>query len=211
MIQRSSLATVASLAAVVAVAACTAPAPILVPPTEGDGGVAGGCAPRPVTAPAMWIPPHALHSNLCTAQDAAAITSCFVQGQGCDVVVSATCRACAVSGDTAQYSSALIVHDQSSARPLALNIAGCVGAVSGDLSAGGCGAKLAAKEACTASSCAGCTDPIEFQSCAAQAEASVCAAANAGAQCAAPYMAQCVQGTTELEVAFNLVTLFCGP
>lgn len=100
---------------------------------------------RVVSAAVMWIPPHALHSNVCTPQDAAAIVSCFVQGQSCDVPVSAACHACAVSGDTTPYSSALIVHDPSSGKAPELNIAGCVGAASGDPSLAGCGAKLAAK------------------------------------------------------------------
>lgn len=194
-----------------ALVACAAPETSPVMPTE-DSGIAGSCAPQPVTAPAVaWIPPHALHGNVCTPQDAAAIVSCLVQHQSCDAPVSAACHACAVSGDTTPYSSALIVHDQSSGKALELNIAGCVGAASGDPSLAGCGPKLAAMEACTASACAGCTDPTGSQHCTTLAATSVCATANAGAQCAAPYMAQCVQGTTELEVAFNLVKVFCGP
>jgi len=80
MIQRAFLAAVASLSVALAVAACAAPA-------IGDSHDAadarppidGSCAPQSVTAPVVtWIPPHALHSNVCTPQDAAAIVSCFV-------------------------------------------------------------------------------------------------------------------------------------
>lgn len=212
MIQRASLSTVASLSIALA-AACTAPATgaghdaaDAPPPSDG------GCAPQPVTAPvATWIPPHVLHSNVCTPQEVAAIVSCFVQGQSCNVAVSIACHSCAVSGDTTPYASAVIVHDRSSGKTPELNIAGCVGAASGDPSVSGCGAKLAAKDACIAASCARCTDQAGLQHCSTQAGTTVCATENAGAQCAAPYLAQCVQGTTQLEVAFNLVKVFCGP
>jgi hypothetical protein len=214
MIQRVALAVVASLCAAVAAAACSAPATGAGPdaasvPPPGDG--AGSCPPRPVTPPPIkWIPPHALHGNVCTPQDAAAIASCFVQAQSCEVLVSATCHGCAVSGDSSASSAALIVHDQSGNTD-ELNIAGCVGALSGDPSASGCGAKLAARDACITSACTACTDSASLSSCATRAATTVCAAANADAQCAAPYLPQCNQGTTELEVAFNLVRVFCGP
>jgi hypothetical protein len=212
---RVCLATVASLSAALAGAACATPA---APPATGDdGGVAGdgaagGCPPRAVTAPAItWIPPHPLHSNACTPSDAAAIVSCILDGQSCNVLVTVACRTCAVSGDTTPSSAALIVHDQSAGRAPELNIAGCVGAASGDPSLAGCGAKLAAKDACIASACAGCTAPADAQSCSTQATATVCAAASADAQCATPYLAQCVQGANQGEIAFNLVKVFCGP
>jgi hypothetical protein len=177
-----------------------------------DAAVPGVCSPQPITAPApVWIPPHALHRNVCTPQEAAAIVSCFVENQNCQVLVSSACHQCAVSGDTTPYSSALILHDQNPGKAPELNIEGCVGAVAGDPSAAGCGPRLAAKYSCSASSCGGCADPTGFQTCSAQADTSVCATANANAQCAAPYMSQCVQGSTELEVAFNLVKVFCGP
>ncbi len=181
-------------------------------PPLGDGGVTPGvCAPQPVTAVApAWIPPHALHRNVCTPQEAAAIVSCFVQNQNCQVLVSSACHQCAVSGDNTPYSSALIVHQTPGVAP-ELNIEGCVGAVSKDPSATGCGPKLAAKYACAASACAGCKDAAGFQTCSTQADTTSCATQSAAAQCAAPYLAQCVQGTTELEVAFNLVKTFCGP
>lgn len=181
-------------------------------PSLGDGGVAGVCSPQPTPPPAAtWIPPHALHRNVCTPQEAAAIVSCFVENQNCQVLVSSACHQCAVSGDTTPYSSALIVHDQKPGTAPELNIEGCVGAVAGDPSATGCGPKLAAKYQCAAASCAGCTDATGFKTCSASADTTTCATSNTAAQCAAPYMAQCVQGASELDVAFNLVKTFCGP
>lgn len=179
-------------------------------PVLGDGG--GVCAPQTVTptVPA-WKPPHALRRNVCTPQEAAAIVQCFVQKQNCQVLVSSACHQCAVSGDTTPYSSALIVHDQNPGQAPELNIEGCVAAAAGDPSATGCGPKLQAKYTCAASACTGCTDPTGYQTCAQQADTTVCATQNQAAQCAAPYIGQCVQGTTELEVAFNLVKVFCGP
>lgn len=177
-----------------------------------DGGAAGVCAPQTVTTPTiMWKAPHALHRNVCTPQEAAAIVSCFVQNQNCNVLVSSACHQCAVSGDATPFSSALIVHDQNPSLAPELNVEGCVGEMAGDGSANGCGPKLAAKYQCEQSSCAGCTDATSYQSCAAQSDTGSCATANTTAQCAAPYLGQCVQGTTELEVAYNLVKVFCGP
>jgi hypothetical protein len=213
MIQRAC-ATVAAMSAAVAAAACATPA--APPMSTGDGGLAdtggaGGCPPQSITPPAItWIPPHALHSNACSQSDAAVILSCVLDGQNCTALVTVTCRACMISGDTTPSSATVIVHESPGSAP-ELNIAGCVGAASGDPSAGGCGAKLAAKTACIASACAGCTAPTDFQSCSAQASTSVCAAANADAQCAAPYMALCVHGATEGEIALNLANVFCGP
>lgn len=178
----------------------------------GDSGVAGACTPQAATPPAAtWIPPHALHRNVCTPQEAAAIVSCFVQNQNCDVLVSSACHQCAVSGDTTGYSSALIIHDQNPSRGPELNVEGCVAAMSGDPSATGCGPKLVAKYACEAAACSTCADPTSAQQCAAQSDTTTCATQNTAAQCAGPYMSQCVQGTTDLEVAFNLVKTFCGP
>jgi hypothetical protein len=207
---RAPLVAVVCLSAALA-AACSASA------TGGnltDGSIvdATSCAPQPVTAPApAWVPPHPLHGNVCSPQDGAAIVSCLLLGQSCNVPVSLACHVCAVSGDTSATSAALIVHDPGSGKAAELNIAGCVGAASGDPSSAGCGARLAVKEWCFASACAACPDPASSQACTSQAAAGVCATANAEAQCAAPYLAECVQGTTQLEIAFNLVKVFCGP
>lgn len=179
----------------------------------GDAAVTGGaCTPQTATPPSIiWKAPHALHRNVCTPQEAAAIVSCFVQNQNCYVPVSSACHQCAVSGDSTAYSSALIVHDQNPSLAPELNVEGCVGALAGDTSANGCGPKLAAKYQCEAASCTGCADATSYQTCATSADNSTCATANTAAACAAPYVGQCVQGTTELEVAYNLVKVFCGP
>jgi hypothetical protein len=176
----------------------------------GEAAGAGGCAPQPVspmTPP--WKEPHPLHQNVCSPSDAAAIANCFVAGQSCDQPVLVTCFQCAKSGLASPYASPLLSDAQG--KPAGLNVAGCVGLLAGDGSANGCGPKLEAKVACTSEACAACADEASTKACAGAAATGVCAAQAAAAQCADPYLAECRKGESVLEIAFNLVALFCGP
>lgn len=212
----SAAATTPAASASVPISTTPTTPPTELPPlTTSDGGTTppatGSCVPATAVTPAakVWKQPHALRLNVCTAQEAAAIVQCFISKQNCDALVTQACHACAVSGDATPYASALIVNAQG--QPAELNVEGCVANMTGDPSANGCGPKLAARFECANQACTACTDETQRQSCLSQADTGVCATTATNASCATPYLTQCVQGTTELDVAYNLVRLFCGP
>ena len=147
--------------------------------------------------------------NLCSAEEAAALASCFIEKKNCEVGVRQLCHDCATSGAQSQMSSPLI-YDATN-QPAELNVEGCVGQLAGDPSANGCGAKLAARYACGAQACTTCADDASKETCSTSAGTTVCATQEAAAQCATPFLAQCKQGTTETQIAYNLLAIFCGP
>jgi len=187
--------------------------PVL-PPPIGDGGPVlpvGACVPqnKPAT-PTPWQQPHALRRNVCSPQEATSIVKCLFQQQDCQAQVSAACHACSVSSPADPYAGALIVSKQGETP--AINVEGCIAALSGDISANGCGPKYVARFECEANACEHCVqDEQAFVACADQADRSVCAAQAAAATCADPYLATCFNGENYLEVAFNLIKIFCGP
>jgi hypothetical protein len=178
--------------------------------TTGDIAPPGPCDPLPSVEPwtGPWQPPHALHLGVCTVQDAAAIANCFVDAQNCDVPVSADCHACAVSG--AESVEAGPLRSELQGQPGGLNVPGCVAQLDGDPSADGCGPKLQAYLVCVEEACAACTDPDLLPGCEREAEASTCSAETDAAACATPYLAECEVGATDLEIAFELIAIFCG-
>jgi hypothetical protein len=147
--------------------------------------------------------------NVCTPQEATALAQCFITQQNCQAPINPACHACAMSGEASPYSSALLFNAAN--QPSELNVEGCVAALSGDTSATGCGPKLQARFACAGNACTACTDEAQRTTCLQQADTTTCSTVNQAAACATPYLPQCVQGNTELEVAFNLVRIFCGP
>jgi hypothetical protein len=179
--------------------------------TTGDIAPPGPCDPLPSVEPwtGPWQPPHALHLGVCSAREAAAIASCFVDAQNCDVPVSAACHGCAVSG--AESAEAGPLRSELQGQPGGLNVPGCVAQLDGDPSADGCGPKLQAYLVCVDEACAACMDPDLLSGCEREADASTCSAAADAAACARPYLAQCEVGATDLEVAFELIAIFCGP
>ena len=183
------------------------------PPLTGDAGVAptGACAPAAaVTAtPKAWKAPLGIRRNVCTPTDAANIVSCFMNKQNCTVPVSAACHQCAVSAETSAYAAALIIN--ATGQVSELNVEGCVAGLTNDLTATGCGPKLAARFECAEQACTTCQDPAQRNSCLQAADTSACAAQNQAAACATPVLDQCIQGATQVDVAINLVKVFCGP
>lgn len=178
---------------------------------RGDGAVPLACPPASSVTPssATWVPPHAAHTNQCTAQEAAAIASCLVENRDCAVAVRSTCHACAVSGPTSALASPLVV--PAAGAPPELNVAGCVASLAGDTSAAGCGPKLVAHHDCLLKACVSCADAGDRARCREAADTTTCRAAKDAAACATPYLSQCVTGTTVLEAAYQLVTVACGP
>lgn len=171
---------------------------------------AGQCAPKQVTPQQVpWQPPRTpLHLNVCTPQEATAIVTCRFSQQNCNAQVSSACHACSVTGPNDPKSGPLIIGQDGSA---SVNIEGCVSALSGDVSANSCGARLLSASICESEACADCQTDQAFEACLGQADKTVCAQPVAAAKCADQYMASCVQGNSVAEIAFNLIKLFCGP
>jgi hypothetical protein len=187
---------------------------VLTPFGDGGGPVLppGVCAPQQSQPPPAtpWIPPHALRRNVCTPQEATSIVKCMFQQQDCQAQVSAACHACSVTSMSDPYSGALVVSQQG--QPPSINVEGCIAALAGDTSAAGCGPKYVARFDCEANACSQCQqDEQAFVACADQADRTVCATQTAAAQCAEPYLNTCFNGQSYLEVAFNLIKIFCGP
>lgn len=169
----------------------------------------------PIATPASpipWVMPNPLHQPVCTAQEAAIVASCFLLGgQNCNALpqISPYCQACAVvPGNAARY-GALIQFDPS--RPAELNVSGCVGAVSGNASATGCGARLLAEEECEMAACNHCNTEPEYLACMRSAAATTCAPQAAAAACADGPLTVCVRGNSAVEQATHLIALFCMP
>jgi hypothetical protein len=156
-----------------------------------------------------WVPPHALRRNICSPQESQTIANCFFGQQDCQTKVTAECHQCAISATNAPQSSAIIV-DPATMAP-ALNVEGCVAGLQGDITPNGCGAKLAQMYSCEETSCGTCQNDDDWGVCADAADQATCATSVSAASCATPYLDTCIAGATDIDVAANLIRIFCGP
>lgn len=183
----------------------TTPGTTNVPTPQTQGGA---CTPTSTGTPeVVWRPPHR-QQGACTQQEAAAIATCFFNNQNCDQPVTANCHTCAVSSPTASQTFGAIIVDETGQREPEVNVEGCVAAMTNDTSASGCGARLKMTYACESAACSRC-DAQGLAACQRAAATGPCAQyAQQSAQCES-VASQCMAGTTEAEVAMNLIQLFC--
>ncbi len=178
-------------------------------PTTGNPTTAT-CQPLAVNAPlSPWVPPNQVQRHVCSQAEAQVVAACFtLGGQYCQNLgaVNQACQACAVTPAASPTYGALVQIDQNS--PAQPNITGCVGALTGNPTASGCGAKLEAEVECEANACARCSDQ-DRGACANQAATTVCGAQRAASSCADQVLGTCLQGQTAADQAFNLVAIFC--
>lgn len=125
-----------------------------------------------------------------------------------DAAESASCLACAVSDAQAGVASPLLAWTESSSTYIYTNEGACVAAVSGDSTAGGCGAKIAARAACHDAACGDCSSLDDWTECTAASDTTMCAAYVNESNCETPYAGQCYAGT-ELDTAMRLVRTMC--
>lgn len=175
------------------------------PPTAGGGA----CTPQQVSGlQVLWRPPSP-RQQVCTQQEAMAIATCFFNNQNCQTTVSAQCHHCAVSSPTTSSTYGAIIVDETGQREPEVNVEGCVATLTGDTSATGCGGRLKATYACESAACTQCTDSSQLANCQRAAAQGPCAQqAQASAQCEST-ASQCMSGSSEAEVAFNLIQMFC--
>lgn len=177
----------------------------------GPGGTTtSACQPLAVGGPASpWVQPNPVQRHVCSAAEAQVVATCFtLGGQYCQNLnaVNPACQSCAVTPAASPTYGALVQVDQSS--PAQPNITGCVGALTGNPTASGCGAKLESEIECEANACARCAD-ADRGACANQAAATVCAAQRQASSCADQALATCLQGQSAADQAINLVAIFC--
>ncbi len=199
-----------------------------VPPP--DAGAAGSaCSPGSVTGfVPQWIPPTPLHQNKCTGSQIATLVDCLFNGSAnattCDTFFnaasSADCQTCAVAGATEASLGPLLI---SLDGLVTLNVAGCIARTANDITATGCGAKVAAPSQCASAAC----DPncpvldgdakalAERNTCQRAAIAGACVTYQKDAEaCSTPLLqgvsSACAAGSTFTDIAINLATLFCA-
>jgi hypothetical protein len=160
-------------------------------------------------SPPVWVPPNPLRRPACTAQEASIVASCFtLGGQYCNALSSVrpTCQTCAIVDASSPTYGALVQTDPYS--PAELNIPGCVSALTGDVSANSCGARLMAESNCELSACSQCAD-ADLDACLDAAARTTCAAQYQAASCADGPLATCIHGNSLVDQATYLVSLFC--
>lgn len=189
------------------------------------------CAPQSIASyKPSWTPPAALHQGKCSGAQIAAFTDCAYGHPGYDTAkcdawnkdaANSACIACAAPGATAAQTGAMLpVAGSTNA-----NYAGCVAALTGDVSATGCGAKIQAAEQCRMTSCQSAC-PVTpgddaafkaFTKCLDDAWTGECATYAAATTCADDFRkgsgaaAACYPNTTDFGVIVSTyVTLFCG-
>jgi len=200
------------------------------PVTEDDAGETT-CAPGDVSSFAPeWKPPAAIHANKCTNAQAEQAALCvYDQNQDAatckafnEATENADCLKCVFTASTGATLGPVIVLPGSLVQ---LNFNGCVAALTGDVTATGCGAKSQASNQCADAACdQNC--PVdskgngldELNACLKEAGTTACKqftdaegtciddAVKAGAPAEA-----CNAGSSTEEVAVNLAQIFCGP
>jgi hypothetical protein len=122
---------------------------------------------------------------------------------------NSACRACLFSTeDESTYGAIVIMRDRSEMA----NVAGCIGWLEGDLTAGGCGAKYQAVNACFDAACRDdCTGNAEYLQCRKWARDGVCSMYADDMSCAnrASY-STCATATTFQEYFFLMARFFCS-
>jgi hypothetical protein len=194
-------------------------------PLDGGGAFCVAPSTLPGFTPA-WSPP-APHQNACTQQNIDDFRQ-FCLGAGnanaCNSFLATAagkaCAACILTPATATAPGPLVDHSASQGY-VSLNTAGCVALATGDTSATGCGAKLAASEQCDDVACINCQvtgDPATLaalEQCDSDAEAGACASYAAAAKCgdaiaeAGTAGNQCITGN-DFDTGYNaIVPMFC--
>ncbi len=193
------------------------------------GGHSGCCPGDVATFAPSWVPPTSLHQAACTDAQTAALVDCFSDlpdDATCTAFLAAaanaTCLGCAVSRSTASAYGPII----QGATSFAINEAGCLALAEGDVSAGGCGAKVGAARDCEGRACEQscplftddngvslaslqrCEKLAAGKGCKAYADAASCGLALEGDAGVGGICAQ-TSGTFR-ENAKAMVTLFCG-
>lgn len=195
------------------------------PARSGNGGTPTNPNPNPTPTPtqpactpiagsgphSQWVPPNPLKHPVCSAQEAQVVAACFtLGGQYCNQLsaVNPNCVTCAVSSAGSPTYGALVQYDQYHAA--APNIAGCISALTGNISNTSCGAAWLAEDDCEYASCAHCAQQ-DYAACTAAAATTTCAQTAAAAACAQQALGICVRGSSDVDIAINMIGLFCMP
>lgn len=193
-------------------------------------GAHSACCPGDVTTFApRSIPPTALHQGLCTDLQTAALVDCLSDlpdAATCTTFLAdaanAACLTCAVSRTTASSYGPIL----QSAADFEVNEGGCIALTTGDVTAGGCGAKVSAARECVRRACEQscpvftddqgvslaslqhCEKLASGKGCKAYVDAASCSLALEGDAGVATICTQ--SGATFSENARAMVRLFCG-
>jgi hypothetical protein len=176
----------------------------------------GACAPKQVNvANLTWRPPSALHQATCQQGEAMNLVNCYLgrSQQACDQPVNVECHRCVVSDPQIDQTFGPIIFDQANPGDVELNVEGCAAAVSGDVSANGCGPRLKMAEACKQQACATCQDPNQLAACLNAAATGTCAQYQQGAAQCAQFLQACGGSPTTanqaIQIGYQLSQLFC--
>lgn len=191
-------------------------------PISEDGGSDGAapmCAPQKGTALATpWLAPR-VRSNACNTQQISFLASYLTSdpddaamNQAYQTFTNAAanegCFNCVFTDLSTSPRGAFVHNDKDEWA----NYGGCFAALANDVSAAGCGARYDALWDCEDTYCSHCEGDDAWSECAAQADATSCAALAQNAQCIGSLEEQCFGFPNETPVAFvtRFLSLFCG-
>ena len=198
-------------------------------PANDAADAASGCSPGNVAGFApQWISPMPLHQAKCSGAQIGTLIDCLFNANAnvatCDAFFADAnaldCQTCAVTGATEPSLGPLVISIDGL---VTLNVAGCIARTSNQLTATGCGAKVAASSQCASAACdANCPVPdgdakaLDARNkCQRAAIAGACSSYQKDAEtCSTPLLqtasAACGTGSNFTDIAINMATLFCG-